>query len=161
LARGFDHWAPSDLIRLERRVHRVETDNRLHAWEWLVLPDERILKADAHDHYAGHDLVGCQDIAWDVAGAVVELGLSEAERAKLCAVVEDETGRPVDPDLLALLERCYLAFQLGDHALAADSASDSDPAEADRLNAAVERYARRLRYALEATGNSPAVVPLR
>jgi len=34
---------------------------------------------------AGHDLVGCQDIAWDVVGAAVELGLSQAEEERLAA----------------------------------------------------------------------------
>ncbi|HYZ33756.1 MAG TPA: hypothetical protein VE684_15910, partial [Crenalkalicoccus sp.] len=135
-------WAAADLDRLESRLHRVETDNRLHAWEWLVLPDGRLLKADALDHHAAHDLVGCQDIAWDIAGAVVELGLSEAERERLCVVVEREAGRTLDPRLLALLEPCYLAFQLADHAMAAAGAAGWG-AEPDRLRAAAARYAAR------------------
>ncbi len=159
LARSFDRWAPKDLDRLERGARRVETDNRLHTWEWLALPDGRILKADAHDHHAAHDLVGCQDIAWDIAGAVVEFGLSGPERDGLCAAVEGETGRAVDPDLLALSELCYLAFQLGDHTLAGDGPAGWDRAEAGRLSAAVRSYTLRLRDALRATGTGSAVVP--
>ena len=68
-----------DASRLEGAVRRVETDNRLHAWEWLHTPDGRLLKTDALDHHAGHDLIGCQDIAWDIAGATVELNLSDSE----------------------------------------------------------------------------------
>lgn len=150
LARSLYRWTPELLDRLERGVRRVETDNRLHAWEWLVLPDGRILKADALDHHAAHDLVGCQDIAWDIVGATVELGLPETERDRLCAVVEAESGCSLDPRLIALLEPCYLAFQLGDHAMAADGAAGWG-AEPDRLRAAAARYAEKLRRVL-ATG---------
>ncbi|HLH12455.1 MAG TPA: hypothetical protein VKV77_11330, partial [Methylovirgula sp.] len=52
---------------LEARVRPIETDNKLQLWEWLHTPCG-IVKADAYDHCAGHDLVGCQDIAWDIAG---------------------------------------------------------------------------------------------
>ena len=146
LARKLDRWAPA-LDRLEGRVRRVETDNRLHAWEWLLMRDGRLLKTDALDHHAGHDLVGCQDIAWDIVGAAVELGLSRPERDRLCEVVEAETGRAVDADLLALLAPCYLALQLGDRALATEIVAEW-PAEVDRLRAAAGRYTRRLRRTL-------------
>ena len=128
----------------EPALRRVETDNRLHAWEWLSLPDGRLLKADALDHHAAHDLVGCQDIAWDVAGAVCELDLG-GERAALLAAVERAAARAVDPALIGALTPCYLAFQLGAHAMAAHGAP---PGEADRLAAAVARYGGLLRRAL-------------
>ena len=50
--------------------------------EWIeleltesLLLDERgeIIKCDSADHCAAHDLVGCRDAAWDVAGAIAEL----------------------------------------------------------------------------------------
>ncbi|TCZ59887.1 hypothetical protein [Roseicella aquatilis] len=124
----FSRWTPGDLARLDRLARPVETDNRMQAWEWLRLPDGRLLKADAVDHHAAHDLVGCQDIAWDVAGAVVELGLDPLPMA--------------EPALLALLLPCYCAFQLGAWSMAADSAPDA--AEAGRCRAAARRYAQRL-----------------
>ena len=128
----------------EPRLRRVETDNRLHAWEWLAMPDGRLLKTDALDHHAAHDLVGCQDVAWDVAGALVELGL-EGERGTLFAAVEREAGVHCAPGLVALLTPCYLAFQLGACAMAAQVAA---PDEAARLAAAGERYAGLLRRVL-------------
>src|SRR3954453_21950736 len=67
---------------LERHVL---TDNRMHAWEWLVTPEGRILKADALDHHRGNDLVGPQDVAWDLAGAAVELELDEDGLERLSA----------------------------------------------------------------------------
>lgn len=111
----------------------VQIDGKLHAWEWLVQSDGTLVKTDAYDHHAAHDLIGCQDIAWDVAGAVVELGLSDAEEQWL----SDEVG--ADRARLAFLRPCYLAFQLGRAQLAADA---SEVTEAGRLRCAAARYAR-------------------
>lgn len=128
---------------LEPRVRRVQTDNRLHRWEWLVDRDGTLLKTDALEHCAAHDLVGCQDIAWDVAGAAIEFDLDPDEEAELQARVGQEAGCPVDPDLLRFLAPCYAAFQLGSWSMA--RATDGDPDEAVRLDREVSRYARHLR----------------
>jgi hypothetical protein len=129
-------------VELAPRVHRIEIDGRLHAWEWLVRDDGALIKADALDHHAAHDLVGCQDLTWDLAGAAVELGLSAAEQQRLAAIAGETAGRAVDPELLAFARPCYLAFQLGRHALGRGwTAGDG---EAARLEAAVDRYAAQL-----------------
>jgi len=83
---------------------RVHVDGRLHAWEWLQLPGGRVLKTDAVDHSNAHDLIGCQDIAWDIAGAQVELG---ANGRALC----EATG--TDPASLDFYVPAYCAFQIG------------------------------------------------
>ncbi len=82
----------------------VATDNRLHAWEWLRDAQGHLFKTDALDHCEAHDLIGCQDIAWDIAGAGVELG---ADTAALT------TALGADPALVALHGLLYPAFQLG------------------------------------------------
>ncbi|WP_298965210.1 hypothetical protein [uncultured Methylobacterium sp.] len=143
IVRRFDRWSPGELRRLAQAVRPVETDNRMQAWEWRVLPDGRILKTDALDHHAGHDLVGCQDIAWDVVGAEAELGLPAAA---LAARVAEAAGRAPDPALLALLRPCYRAFRLGALAMAADGA---DPAEAGRLRREADSHAARLAGVLD------------
>ena len=126
----------------------IETDNRLHAWEWLVAAGGALIKTDALDHHAGHDLIGCQDVAWDVVGAELELGLDAAELARVIAIVERDGGRPIDPARRAFLRPCYLAFQLGAFTLAADGGGA--PAEVARLRGAAAGYARRLRAELAA-----------
>jgi hypothetical protein len=95
------------------------TDNRMHAWEWLQTPDGRLLKADALDHCAAHDLVGAQPIAWDVVGAGLELGLGGDEEKDLAARISRGTDEPVDLPLLDFLRPCYMAFQLGYYTMAA------------------------------------------
>lgn len=128
-------------------MHPVDTDNRLHAWEWIVTPAGALIKTDALDHSAAHDLIGCQDIAWDIAGAGVEVDLSGQERLELARMVSQIAGREVDRELLRVLEPCYVAFQIGYWTFAAAAATGSD---AHRINGILERYKRRLRSLLEA-----------
>ncbi|WP_238192608.1 hypothetical protein [Methylobacterium frigidaeris] len=139
-ARAVDGWRAA-LPAFAAGMQPVETDNRVHPWEWLVLRDGTILKTDAVDHHAAHDLVGCQDIAWDVAGAAIEFGLEGAAGRHLSAVVARRTGRAPDPDLVAWLEIAYAAFQLGAATMAGHSA---DAEEQARLQAEAERYRRHL-----------------
>ncbi|MBB3017241.1 hypothetical protein FHR70_000281 [Microvirga lupini] len=122
---------------LASRVHRICTDNRLHDWEWLV-SGSKLVKTDALDHSAAHDLVGHQDVSWDVAGAIVELDLSEEEASRLCQIVQQESGTPVDQALLAFMLPCYLAFQLGAHLMAAGALGEGP--ETTRLRQAASRY---------------------
>lgn len=106
--------------RLAPRVRRVATDNRLHRWEWLRLADGRLLKADATDHCAGHELIGCQDIAWDVVGASLELGL---DLARLAEALE-RRGVRVDHELTRFYLPCYAAFEAASFYLDAQNTSE-------------------------------------
>lgn len=126
---------------LESKLRRVDTDNRMHAWEWLVRGD-RLVKTDALDHSAAHDLIGCQDIGWDIAGAKVELDLSDEEADLLRRIVQHESGHAVAPEVVSVLEPCYLAFQIGAHAMAADALGGGQ--ETERLRRSIVRYAARL-----------------
>ncbi|WP_223643348.1 aminoglycoside phosphotransferase family protein [Corallococcus sp. EGB] len=150
LARALDAWTPH-LAALTQAARPVETDHKLHAWEWLILPGGPVLKTDAVDHHAGLDLVGCQDVAWDIVGAAVELELSEPA---LATRVEHNCGHRVSPGLLRFYRPCYLAFQCGHHTLAAAALESVVPEEATRLHAAAARYATRLR---EVLNRSPAM----
>jgi hypothetical protein len=140
-----DRWS-----RMTPQLCPVEIDGRLHAWEWLTCGD-RWLKADAIDHCDAHDLVGCQDISWDLAGAVHELGLEPDAENRLARMVADESGRAIDPEARTFLRPAYLAFQLGRHAIAIDTV---DVREASRLRRAVGVYALALRRELAAIGRS-------
>lgn len=104
----------------------VAIDGRLHAWEWIRTADGRLLKTDALDHCCAHDLVGGQDIAWDVAGAAVEFELCEAEVARLGAAVG------ADPELTRFCRLAYPAFQVGLWSFA------GDPVQVERYRSALE-----------------------
>jgi hypothetical protein len=120
-----------DANALQRSVRRIRTDNKLDRHEWLRSLDGRLLKTDALDHHQAHDLVGCQDLAWDIAGAIEEFDLSDDEVGGLIAA----TGCAVDPDLLDFYRVAYAAFRLGHAALSDESG-------------AAERYGRSLELLL-------------
>ncbi|WEX77487.1 hypothetical protein PYH37_002287 [Sinorhizobium numidicum] len=131
----------SDAGHFDAVVMPVDTDNRLHRWEWLVDGHGILMKTDSIDHSAAHDLVGCQDIAWDIAGASIEFELSAEERSDLRAAVSEGCARAVSRELQAILEICYLAFQLG---LWTSAKAASDEEEVPRLEATATRYAQSL-----------------
>lgn len=130
----FGRWATDDLIKLQERVMPIHVDGRLHRWEWLQTP-AGLLKSDAIDHSEAHDLVGPQDLAWDVAGAIVECHLDAAAAVRLQVLVSERAW--LSRDLVAFLTPAYLAFQLGLWTFAA----------AQDAGAAAQRdgYAARLR----------------
>lgn len=127
-----------DIVSHEAGVRRVRTDNRLHAWEWLAT-DRRFMKIDAVDHCEAHDMIGCQDIAWDVAGSIAEHALNGGEVAALCDRIE-VGGAKVDRDLAAALLPCYLAFQLGMWSTASGCRASQ---QADRYAGALRSYLGR------------------
>jgi hypothetical protein len=122
-------------------LRRVETDNRLMLHEWIRVAGVPLLKTDGVDHCAAHDLIGCQDIAWDIAGTAEELRLSPTETEMLRTMVEHRTGWPVHRAILKAMRLCYLAFRLGASTLAAESLGGK---EADRLTRAAHHYGTRL-----------------
>jgi hypothetical protein len=141
-ARLLDPWE-RDMDVLARRMVRVATDNRLDPHEWLRLRDGRLLKTDALDHHYSHDLVGSQDVAWDVAGALAEWTLEGAESAELIIAIEIASGRTVDRQLLDFYRIAYSAFRLGQASLGAEMCG-GDAAERHRLTAARDRYSGQL-----------------
>ena len=139
-AAGLNPWR-GRLTDLAQGSHRVAVDGRLHIWEWLRLPDGRVLKTDAVDHDRAHDLIGCQDIAWDVAGAAVELELDGPALADLARRLGVPRPR------LNFYQLAYLAFQLGTWTQARDGQHGE---EAARTGRHCDRYAVRLMQALQA-----------
>ena len=127
-AAALDCWDPA---RLQARVCRVRTDNKLDREEWLRLGGGRLLKTDALDHHQAHDLIGCQDAAWDLAGAAIEFDLKLQATERLIVA----TGLVVDAKLLAFYLQAYCAFRMGHAALAGDQRRS-------------ERYAERLQVLL-------------
>jgi hypothetical protein len=106
-------------------IELVDVDNRMHPWEWIATASGKVLKCDALDHSAAHDGVGVQDVAWDVAGAIVEHGFSA-----------EELGFRHDAKLAFFIE-AYAAKQ---SAIFHQAASESPPEEAARIEEWARRY---------------------
>jgi hypothetical protein len=140
-----EEWR-NQLPEIARLAKPILTDNKMHAWEWLVTPEGEILKADALDHHRSNDLVGPQDPAWDLAGAAVELDLDEGELDGLADALARRTGTPrARPVQLGFYRFAYLGFQIGRYTLAAEACVGSTPREAAALRMEAAHYAERLR----------------
>jgi hypothetical protein len=107
------------------------------AHEWLRLPSGRLLKADAVDHHQSHDLIGCQDVAWDLAGALLELDLPPPETEQM------RSALGIDAALLDFMTVGYAAFRVGAHRMSAATLTHW-PAEQARNLQAAERIEQRL-----------------
>jgi hypothetical protein len=57
----------------------VYPDCRMLPHEWVLASDGRVLKTDAVGHGDGHQLPGPTDIAWDLAGTIIEWKLTPSE----------------------------------------------------------------------------------
>jgi hypothetical protein len=143
-----DGWG----ARLKARVQSdgwterpVALDGRMLLHEWIRTPDG-YLKTDAIDHHQDHFFPGCQDIAWDVAAAALELGLDGKPRHELVTRYRSLSGDHTITSRIPAYAVFYLAFRLG-YATLARSVLGQDP-DADRFAAAARRYARLLRREL-------------
>lgn len=141
VAASLDRWSEK-LGEIARDVKPICSDNRMQPWEWLLLPDGRLMKADAVDHHASHEWVGPQDVWWDAAGAIVEFGLSDAEEEALRRALVDEGVLKESAMMRDFFVQTYLAFHLGAWTLAADTLEGED---ARRCREAARRMELRLR----------------
>ncbi len=118
-----------------RRVAIV--DGRMHPHEWLVANNGELMKLDSATHGDDHFFPGSADIAWDLAGAIVEWGLSGAAKQYLIERYATLSGDDPRSRLRSYL-LAYAVFRLAYCRLAAESMSGSD--DAARFCREAERY---------------------
>ncbi len=149
--RSLDPWKER-LHALAPLAHPVAIDGKLHAHEWLVDGGGRWIKTDALDHCCGHDLIGYQDIAWDVAGAAIAFDLSAEEAERLRHQVEGEAEQSCHPALVAFFRIASAAFQVGTLTMARGREVGEEAARLDRAAAsAVMALSREIRLSFDAT----------
>jgi hypothetical protein len=140
-----------DAGRLERframvtSTRSVAIDGRMLPHEWL-LTSAGFLKTDSLDHTDDHFLPGCTDIAWDLAGASIEFGLSPQEAAHFVETYTALSGDREAGRRLPFFRLAYLAFRLG-YATVAQNTLRGSP-DALRFAALAARYRARLRAAV-------------
>jgi hypothetical protein len=123
----------------------VALDGRMLAHEWIRTPSG-YLKVDAIDHHDDHFFPGCQDIAWDLAAAALELELSDHSRQYLLARYQSLSGDHTIGKRLHHYAISYLAFRLGYTTLATTVLGDAP--DGRRFENQARRYARLLRHEL-------------
>jgi hypothetical protein len=125
-------------LRLE---HPVIADGRMQPHEWLVANEGRLLKTDSGSHGDDHFFPGPTDIAWDLAGAIVEWQMSEQQvRAFIdlyrCASGDDPSAR------IGGFIKAYAVFRAAYCMMAANAMRGSD--EETRLQCAAGIYRTQL-----------------
>jgi len=112
-------------LEVERRVF---CDARMMPHEWLARPDGRLLKLDGVAHGDDHFFPGPCDIAWDLAGTIIEWKLPPAAQEffleEYRRLSQDDARRRLPSYLQA-----YAAFRFGWSKMAA-LASAGTPDEA-------------------------------
>jgi hypothetical protein len=92
--------------------HRVFCDAHMMPHEWLELRDGRLLKLDSAAHGDDHFFPGPCDIAWDLAGVIVEWNLTGPEAEYFLREYRrlsgDDARRRLPPYL-----RAYVSFRMG------------------------------------------------
>lgn len=124
-----------------RDGHTVAVDSRMLPHEWLETAGG-FIKTDGIDHHDDHFFPGCQDIAWDLAGACVEFSLGNAAAEYLLARYESLSK---DADIrrrLPFYRTAYLSYRYGYVSLAAEALGGT--AEGRRFERLRARYRTQL-----------------
>jgi len=138
----------ASLAQLGARHRPTATDNKLDAHEWLVRADGTFVKCDAEGHHAAHDCIGCQDPAWDVAGACIEHALTADEQASVLRRLQDDAALRIDADALTFYQLAYAAFRAGSAHYAELALAGWAEDDAMRFRAEKARYTAIIRARL-------------
>ena len=122
-------------------VRPVLADARMMPHEWIATSDGSLLKVDAASHGDDHFYPGPTDIAWDVAGAIVEWKLGREASDLLIREYERISRDGIEERLPGYLI-AYCAFRLGFELSAAKSVNDDQ--EGTRFRRDAESYRERL-----------------
>jgi hypothetical protein len=123
----------------------VALDGRMLAHEWIHT-SAGYLKVDAWDHHDGHFFPGCQDIAWDVAAAAIELELEENGRRALIERYRRLSGDQTIGRRIPFFSTAYLSFRMGYTAMAVSALGNTT--DGIRFAAENRRYSRLLQQEL-------------
>jgi hypothetical protein len=127
--------APSDFaLPVERPTI---CDGRMQPHEWSVCDRGGWIKLDAATHGDDHFFPGPCDIAWDLAGIIVEWSLERSAREYLLAAYQRCSGDKIS-QRIACYEVAYATFRMAWSAMAAAAVGESD--DKGRLLRDYERY---------------------
>jgi hypothetical protein len=128
----------------------VITDSKMQPWEWIRDRLGTLIKVDAATHGDDHFYPGPTDIAWDLAGTIVEWDLDQSSASFFLAEFRRRGGR-IDPERLRAFLIAYCAFRVGYCRMAA--VAIQDPIERIRLVDAAHFYRNRLGRELASVKN--------
>jgi thiamine kinase-like enzyme len=119
----------------------VVVDGRMQPHEWIE--GTWLLKTDGASHGHDHFFPGPTDIAWDLAGVIVEWELSAEATDYLLRRYRALTGDEARPRI-AVYRLAYTLFRMGYCKMAAEAMRGSD--EEGRLQRAYRAYRRGVEH---------------
>ena len=145
-------------------VRPTVCDARMAPHEWLQLEDGNVVKLDCGSHGDDHFFPGPCDIAWDLAGAIVEWEMDPSAREALATRYEQQSGDRIR-SRLAAYELAYSVFRMAWSKMAAEASAGQFDEQLLRRD-----YLRYQKHALElaaepvpkpqlVTGNLPYALP--
>ena len=118
-----------------------DIDGRMQPHEW-VRTTSGLMKADAFEHGHDHFFPGPQNPAWDLAGASLELGLSEAGVRRMVDAYRRTSGDTHAEARLSVYRLAYASFRAGYASLAVETLAGTP--DADRFAAVLVRFREHL-----------------
>lgn len=112
-------------------------DGRMQPHEWIASGEAKLFKTDAISHGDNHFFPGPCDIAWDLAGAVVEWDLDAQATGFLLSKFRQFSGIPISQQFQDYM-LAYCIFRLGFCKMATSTVAGSR--EESRLEFAYLRY---------------------
>jgi hypothetical protein len=123
----------------------VIADARMMPHEWTRSAEGNLLKFDGAAHGDDHFYPGPTDVAWDLAGTIVEWGLNTG----MADLLGSEYKRATGDDVQLRLNNYVIAYSTFRLAFVASaSMSFLDPGESKKFQADAEKYWLRLRQPL-------------
>ncbi len=119
----------------------VAIDGRMMPHEWLSA-GRGYMKMDSVDHHADQFFPGCQDIAWDMAGTIIEFALDREEQAYLLQKYRSFGDRGNMQERLPFYLIAYLAYRMGYATFAANELGTSP--DGRKFRALAKRYSTLL-----------------
>jgi hypothetical protein len=117
--------------------HPVVADGRMQPHEWLLTTEGKLLKTDSGSHGDDHFFPGPTDIAWDLAGAIVEWKMNEEQTAEFLNHYRRASGDNASARIDGFI-KAYGAFRAAYCLMAANAMRGSE--EQPRLQQAAEGY---------------------
>jgi len=121
-------------LRLE---HPVIADGKMQPHEWLLSVDGKLLKTDSGSHGDDHFFPGPTDIAWDLAGAIVEWQMNDQQTMEFLNLYHRASGDNASARIDGFV-RAYTVFRLAYCLMAANAMNGSE--EQPRLQRAAATY---------------------
>lgn len=125
-------------LSIELRLERpVIADGRMQPHEWLLSKEGSLLKTDSGSHGDDHFFPGPTDIAWDLAGAIVEWQMNEEQTMEFLDRYYRASGDDASVRIYGFI-KAYAVFRSAYCMMAANAMSGSD--EQSRLQRAADVY---------------------